>query len=101
MQCIIVGLGKLLNKQTISIDNHILGSLMLWNKGMHIHKKMNATSDILADINIPLSNNQDYTIEIKHNRSKRGRTRKEKNYIPNKECSKRQRKKNSFCKRST
>lgn len=72
-----MGLSKLINNQTISIDNHIPGSQMLWSTGIHVHKKMNDFSDISADIRIPLSNSQDYTIEIKNNRKKRGEKQKE------------------------
>ncbi|TFD92173.1 hypothetical protein E2605_18890 [Dysgonomonas capnocytophagoides] len=72
-----MGLSKLINNQTISIDNHIPGSQMLWSTGIHVHKKMNDFSDISADIRIPLSNSQDYTIEIKNNRKKGGKKQKE------------------------
>lgn len=72
-----MGLSKLINNQTISIDNHIPGSQMLWGTGIHIHKKINNSSGISADIRIPLSNSQDYTIEIKNNRKKGGEKQKE------------------------
>lgn len=73
-----MGLFNLINHQTIGIDNHIPGTELVWGRGIHIHKEMNRSSDIAADIRLPLDTDQELSIEIAKNKQKKGKSKKEK-----------------------
>lgn len=73
-----MGLSNLINHQTIGIDNHIPGTELVWGKGIHIHKEMNRSSDIAADIRLPLDTDQKLSIQIVKNKQKKEKSKKEK-----------------------
>lgn len=65
-----MALKKLIDGQTITIDNHCRGAEFKWGKGVHLHKRMNRDKYSGAEVLIPIYDREEEKHELEFRKLK-------------------------------